>query len=91
MLHGDWNEDFLKEFADFPDGENDDQVDTCAIGYNTILNIKIKSPSWGRGKALNPERTKVYAEKTKASIAVGATWGGSKTKTRFRIRTGVAI
>ncbi len=48
LLRGKWNEDFLSEFDDFPDGDHDDQIDTVAIGYNDLLDKKPMSPTWGR-------------------------------------------
>ena len=53
MLKGHWNEDFLSEFDDFPDGDHDDQIDTIAIGYNELLGKKPMSPTWGRNTKIN--------------------------------------
>ena len=48
MLRGSWNEAFLTEFEEFPDGDHDDQIDVCAIGYNATLGHKNLAPTWGR-------------------------------------------
>jgi len=37
LLRGKWNDAFLKEAENFPDGDNDDQVDAAAIAYNILL------------------------------------------------------
>lgn len=50
LLKRSWNDDYLDEFEEFPDGPNDDQIDTCAIGYNKLLGTKAQSPSWGRSQ-----------------------------------------
>lgn len=36
LLRGDWNEDFLKELENFPDGAHDDQVDALSGGFNEL-------------------------------------------------------
>lgn len=36
ILHGAWNDDFLAECDDFPNGDHDDQVDAAAHGYNFL-------------------------------------------------------
>lgn len=43
-----WNDPFIREFDTFPGGENDDQVDTTAAGYNHLAGKKHLSASWGR-------------------------------------------
>lgn len=50
MLEAEWNRDFLDEFEQFPNGEHDDQVDPCAIGYDILLGKSGKSVTWGRGR-----------------------------------------
>ncbi len=73
ILKGHWNEDFLSEFDNFPAGDHDDQVDTLAIGYNTLLNKKPLSPVWGRKK---PQISGDDPAKITASVRIsGATWG----------------
>ena len=36
LLRGDWNEAFMEELCTFPNGANDDQVDTLADGVNEL-------------------------------------------------------
>lgn len=36
LLRGAWNEDFINEYRDFPNGKNDDQVDAGADSFNEI-------------------------------------------------------
>lgn len=79
VLKRSWTEDFLNEFDDFPDGDHDDQVDTVAIGYNTLLDRKPQSPVWGRK---TPTLDK-YDPEDEASIKGatrirGAIWGRPK-------------
>lgn len=45
---GTWHQTFLREFKEFPGGDNDDQVDTAAAGYTYLSGKKILSASWGR-------------------------------------------
>ena len=40
LLQAEWNQNFKHEFSEFPEGRHDDQIDTVAMGYNTILNRK---------------------------------------------------
>lgn len=37
MVVGDWNETFLRELDEFPDGGHDDQVDAAAHAYNHLV------------------------------------------------------
>lgn len=37
LVAGSWNEDFLAELEAFPNGENDDQVDAAAGGFNALV------------------------------------------------------
>ena len=75
-----WNDDWLDEFEDFPDGNHDDQIDTCAIGYNAMLAKKSSSPVWGRktpnlsasAQSTNPSFTK------RGTRVTGATWGSRR-------------
>lgn len=36
LLRGAWNDDFINEYRDFPNGKNDDQVDAGADSFNEI-------------------------------------------------------
>lgn len=48
LLRGAWNELFAKEFEDFPDGDNDDQVDTAANAYERLSRRRSKAGTFGR-------------------------------------------
>ena len=68
-----FRKDFLDEFEDFPDGQHDDQVDTCAIGYNQLLNKKPTSPVWGREVPTLPEGED-------NNYVTGAVWGSRRKR-----------
>lgn len=53
LLKAGWNEIFAKEFERFPDGANDDQIDTCSIGYEELMGKRSYGASWGRKKTSN--------------------------------------
>ncbi len=38
LVKGDWNEDFIEEAVDFPNGEHDDRID-CATGVMSLLTM----------------------------------------------------
>ena len=77
MLKRKWNKIYLDEFDDFPEGNHDDQVDTCAIGYNELLGKKIHSPIWGRKL---PNAVTVEAREALQEDISGATWGSRKSR-----------
>ena len=76
LLKRPWNEPFLDEFSDFPGGDHDDQVDTCAIGYNRLLGAKPQSPTWGRPlpQSVTDPNAEGYNPDAHKPIS-GATWG----------------
>lgn len=37
VVRGDWNEDFLREMENFPEGGHDDQVDACVDAFDELL------------------------------------------------------
>lgn len=82
LLKRRWNEKWLTEFEDFPEGDHDDQVDTVAIGYNNLLGNLISSPIWGREL---PNLTETPEEELQRMVQ-GATWGLRKTDRRPRRR-----
>jgi predicted phage terminase large subunit-like protein len=45
-----WHKIFKGEFETFPNGQQDDQIDTAAAGYNALSGKKVYSVSWGRSK-----------------------------------------
>jgi predicted phage terminase large subunit-like protein len=36
LVRAPWNDDFIRELIRFPRGKHDDQVDACALGFNTV-------------------------------------------------------
>ena len=36
LVRGTWNEDYLRELHEFPDGAHDDQVDASSIAFNDL-------------------------------------------------------
>lgn len=48
LMDSTWNETFTKEFDSFPGGENDDQIDTVAAGYQKLSGKRIFSAAWGK-------------------------------------------
>lgn len=75
LLKRAWNGAFLDEFEDFPEGDHDDQVDTCAIGYNKLLGGRQQSPTWGRKapEAVTDPTSPSYVAADLAASTV--TWG----------------
>jgi predicted phage terminase large subunit-like protein len=53
LVRGNWNEPWLSEFTGFPDGDHDDQVDSCSCAFN-YLNHGIINPSVGAEANPNP-------------------------------------
>lgn len=48
LVRGDWNEDWLKEYDDYPTVDHDDQMDTAGVGYSILSGKKLKRVSWGK-------------------------------------------
>jgi predicted phage terminase large subunit-like protein len=48
ILEAGWNQDFLDEFEQFPEGLKDDQVDSSSGAYRLAKNLVGQSPVWGR-------------------------------------------
>jgi len=73
LLRRRWNDVYLDEFENFPDGDHDDQIDTCAIGYNALVDKKFTSPVWGRE---TPKAAQSEAEiEAQSTVVSGVTWG----------------
>lgn len=51
LLRGHWNQGFLNELAQFPDGAHDDQVDGAAGAYNCLVGNELQSAGSGKFKA----------------------------------------
>lgn len=44
LLRGDWNKSFINEFALFPNGKHDDQVDAAADAFNHLFDMPNDEP-----------------------------------------------
>jgi predicted phage terminase large subunit-like protein len=51
LVRGPWNEAFLDELENFPNGSHDDQVDSASDGYNELVGgprpVQVKRVLWG--------------------------------------------
>lgn len=79
-----WHDTFRKEFESFPVGENDDQVDTAAAGYNYLSGKKKLSTSWGRTK--QTEQKQNSKKIRQASFMMGGSKRSRITKVTFGSR-----
>lgn len=57
-----WNTTWLDEYDEFPAGEHDDQIDTCAIGYTMLSGKKLLRASWGRDSSPTSQMEAVNAD-----------------------------
>ncbi len=48
MVRGTWNQDLKDEINGFPDGDNDDQISACALGYHKLMKGRMGGLTWGR-------------------------------------------
>lgn len=74
MIRASWNASFATELKAFPFGDNDDQVDSCAKGYNKLHGTRVLSPTWGRGGIAQPtaaQVAEVEASRHRASVTFG--------------------
>lgn len=67
-----WNKEWLKEFNDFPSGNNDDRVDATTQGYNYLNDSKNVSVSWGRNRT---ESGIITSSRGAGGFVRGATFG----------------
>lgn len=56
LVEGPWNKDFVDEFASFPLGKHDDQVDAVSLGFSSLA-----SEGMGRLSEMLPPRPGTYA------------------------------
>jgi len=73
LIKGAWNDDFIKEFGQYPGGDHDDQMDAASTGYSKLALRKTYSATWGRGNATasnNVTKTNLPG-KRKAGIIFG--------------------
>lgn len=78
LLRARWNKDLLGELEDFPGGDHDDQVDTCAYAYNRLCGPRPLGPSWRGPRDLNRTHPATAGE-----VITGATWGSRSTTLRL--------
>ena len=48
LLRGDWNGKWYDEFGKFPDGDNDDQVDSASQAFNKLFTTRKSAGTFGR-------------------------------------------
>ncbi len=70
LLRGAWNQDFIDEILQFPDGDHDDQVDSTSGAYNELITKRPKAGTWGR----EPKDT---VEPARGQLVTGAVWGNN--------------
>ena len=71
FLEAAWNKPHKDELKDFPNGKNDDTVDSASLGYAHLHLSNLASPSWGR----TPSGILVPMPGTNTGIITGAVWG----------------
>jgi predicted phage terminase large subunit-like protein len=81
MLKAPWNRAFLDEFASFPEGMNDDQIDAIANGYNQLAGKKPLRAVWGRSKETAEAKAKLDKGGGVVSGPNRATWGRNLPQT----------
>ena len=72
LLEGSWNEAYIDELANFPDGTHDDQVDTSAAAFYHIHGDAYWGLVWG-----TPEKNK---DQNKTELVSGVVWGSKVAK-----------
>ncbi len=68
LLRGSWNQPFIDEILQFPDGDNDDQVDAVSGVYTDLITKRPRAGTWGR-------ETKATGTEPIGQLVTGATWG----------------
>lgn len=51
-----WNKALIDEINAFPDGDNDDQVSSLALGYHKLMKGRMGGLTWGRSKKKDTAR-----------------------------------
>jgi predicted phage terminase large subunit-like protein len=78
LVKGGWNAKFISEFAEFPGGDHDDQVDNASIAYTALSGKKAYKSSWGRGPTsslIGKPTTPTAANMSGGTVKVGqASW-----------------
>ncbi|HEY4385356.1 MAG TPA: phage terminase large subunit, partial [Ktedonobacteraceae bacterium] len=86
LVRAHWNASFINEMITFPDGVNDDQVDSTSLGYSKLMGRRYKGVTWNgaaqsvvpppiildqkTGKIVTPEQ--IF--KQQARMILGPTW-----------------
>jgi predicted phage terminase large subunit-like protein len=68
LLRGSWNQAFIDEILQFPDGDHDDQVDSTTGAYNDLITKRPKAGTWGR-------ESKATGTQPIGQLVTGAVWG----------------
>lgn len=71
LLRGSWNQGFIDEILVFPEGENDDQVDSTCGAFNELIAKRPKAGTWGREPAKD-------ARPAGGQLVTGAVWGRNR-------------
>lgn len=66
LIAGKWNQAFLSEMENFPEGAKDDVVDAASAGYNKLLGRK-RAGSWGRAQDDQDQQPRNHATIMKVS------------------------
>lgn len=74
ILESGWNQGFLDEVEMFPEGLNDDQVDSVSGSYRLAKNLIGQSPIWGRSKEVE-QLTRELAMTNKPLGSSSVVWG----------------
>ncbi len=70
LLRGSWNQNFIDEILQFPDGDHDDQVDSTSGAYNDLITKRPKAGTWGREKKAGES-----PPESSGQLVTGAVWG----------------
>lgn len=68
LLRGSWNEPFINEILQFPDGDYDDQVDAVSGAFTDLITKRPRAGTWGR-------EPKAKVAKPMGQLVTGAVWG----------------
>jgi len=72
-LRNKWLKTHKEELKVFPDGKNDDTVDSAAQGFNHLHLTKIITPTWGRGEKFTPDGVLIRPQAVK--LVTGCVFG----------------
>jgi hypothetical protein len=82
LVEGPWNAAFIDEFAAFPEGGNDDQIDAVANAYTHLSGRKGLRAAIGRSSGVKAAQEKIKATGNESEVPKakksGATFGRRK-------------